>query len=51
VIALLMIAAITLRTWWAVGIGLVGSVGGASAIAPVVLTTVLSATTEPAEAR
>jgi hypothetical protein len=42
VIALLMIAAITLGTWWAVGIGLAGSIGGAVVVVAIVLKTVLA---------
>jgi hypothetical protein len=42
VIALFMIAAITLHTWWAVGIGLAGSIGGAAIVVAIVLKTVLS---------
>jgi hypothetical protein len=42
VIALLFIAAITLHTWWAVGIALVGAIGGAAVVVIVVLKTVLA---------
>jgi hypothetical protein len=42
VIALLFIAAITLHTWWAVGIALVGALGGAIVVVVVVLKTVLA---------
>jgi hypothetical protein len=42
VIALFLIAAITLHTWWAVGIGLMGSLGGAAIVIAVVLKTVMS---------
>ena len=42
VIALFMIAAITLHTWWAVGIGLAGSLGGAAAVVYIVMKTVLA---------
>jgi hypothetical protein len=42
VIALFFIAAITLQTWWAVGLALVGSVGGAVVVAVVVFKTVLA---------
>ena len=42
VIALFMIAAITLNTWWAVGIGLVGSIGGGIVVVAIVLKTVLA---------
>jgi hypothetical protein len=42
VIALLFIAAITLHTWWAVGIALVGAIGGAVVVVIVVLKTVLA---------
>jgi hypothetical protein len=42
VIALCFIAAITLHTWWAVGIALAGAIGGAVAVTVVVLTTVLA---------
>ena len=42
IIALFLIAAITLHTWWAVGIGLVGSIGGASVVIAIVLKTVMS---------
>jgi len=42
VIALFLIAAITLHTWWAVGIGLMGSLGGAAVVIAIVLKTVLS---------
>jgi hypothetical protein len=43
VIALSMIAAITLGTWWAVGIALAGAMGVAAVVIFVVLKTVLSA--------
>jgi hypothetical protein len=42
VVALLLIAAITLHTWWAVGIGLVGSIGGAMTVVAIVMKTVMS---------
>src|SRR3954470_4407553 len=42
VVALFLIAAITLHTWWAVGIGLVGSIGGAVVVIAIVLKTVMS---------
>jgi hypothetical protein len=42
VVALFLIAAITLDTWWAVGIGLIGSIGGATVVVAIVLKTVLS---------
>lgn len=42
VVALLMIAAITLQTWWAVGIALAGSLGGGLAVTIIVLKTVLA---------
>jgi hypothetical protein len=42
VIALFLIAAITLHTWWAVGIGLAGSIGGAAVVVAILLETVLS---------
>ena len=42
VVALIMIAAITLGTWWAVGIALAGSIGGTLVIVVVVLKTVLA---------
>jgi hypothetical protein len=42
VIALLLIAAITLHTWWAVGIGLMGSIGGGLVVIAIVLKTVMS---------
>jgi len=42
VIALFFIAAVTLHTWWAVGVALVGSLGGGVAVAVVVLKTVLA---------
>ena len=42
VIALFLIAAITMHTWWAVGIGLVGSIGGALAVIAIVMKTVMS---------
>jgi hypothetical protein len=42
VIALLLIAAITLHTWWAVGIGLMGSIGGGAVVIAIVLKTVMS---------
>jgi hypothetical protein len=42
VIALFMIAAITLHTWWAVGIGLAGSIGGGAVVVWIVLKTVLA---------
>ena len=41
-IALLLIAAITLETWWAVGIALLGSLGGAAVIVFIVMKTVLA---------
>jgi len=42
VIALLFIAAITLHSWWAVGIALVGALGGAAVVVFIVLKTVLA---------
>jgi len=42
IVALFLIAAITLHTWWAVGIGLMGSIGGTCVIIWIVLKTVLS---------
>jgi hypothetical protein len=42
VVALFLIAAITLHTWWAVGIGLVGSIGGAITVIAIVMKTVMS---------
>ena len=42
VVALFLIAAITLHTWWAVGIGLMGSIGGASVVIAIVMKTVMS---------
>ena len=42
VVALFLIAAITLHTWWAVAIGLVGSIGGALAVIAIVLKTVMA---------
>jgi hypothetical protein len=42
VVALLLIAAITLHTWWAVGIGLMGSIGGATVVIAIVMKTVMS---------
>jgi hypothetical protein len=42
VVALFMIAAITLGTWWAVGVALAGSIGGTLVIVVVVMKTVLS---------
>lgn len=42
VVALFLVAAITLHTWWAVGIGLVGSIGGAVAVIAIVMKTVMS---------
>ena len=42
VIALCFIAAITLQTWWAVGIALAGSLGGGVVVVIVVLKTVLA---------
>ena len=42
VIALFMVAAITLHTWWAVAIGLAGSIGGAAVVVWIVVKTVLS---------
>lgn len=41
VVALFFITAITLHTWWGVGIALVGSIGGGIAVVFVVLKTVL----------
>ena len=42
VVALLLIAAITLHTWWAVGIGLMGSIGGVVVVIAIVMKTVMS---------
>ena len=42
VVALFMISAIALHTWWAVGIALVGSIGGGAVVVAIVLKTVLS---------
>jgi hypothetical protein len=42
VIALFFIAAVTLHTWWAVGLALVGSLGAGVTVAVVVLKTVLA---------
>lgn len=42
VVALFLIAAILLQTWWAIGIGLVGSIGGAVAVILIVMKTVMS---------
>ena len=42
VIALFLIAAIALHTWWAVAIGLLGSIGGAAIVVAIVLKTVMS---------
>jgi hypothetical protein len=42
VVALFLIAAILLQTWWAVAIGLVGSIGGAVAIIAIFLKTVMA---------
>ena len=42
VIALLMISAIVLHTWWAVAIALAGSIGGGAVVVAIVLKTVLS---------
>jgi hypothetical protein len=42
VIALLLIAAITLGTWWSVAIGLAGSIGGAAVVVAIALKTVLA---------
>jgi len=42
VIALFFIAAITLQTWWAVGLALVGSIGGGIAVSIIVMKTVLA---------
>jgi hypothetical protein len=42
VVALFMISAIVLHTWWAVGIALVGSIGGGIVVVVIVLKTVLS---------
>jgi hypothetical protein len=42
VIALFLIAAITLHTWWAVGIGLLGSIGGVCVVIWIVVRTVMS---------
>ena len=42
IIALFLIGAITLHTWWAVAIGLVGSIGGALAVVVIVMKTVMS---------
>jgi hypothetical protein len=42
IIALFLIGAITLHTWWAVAIGLVGSIGGAMAVVVIVMKTVMS---------
>src|SRR5438270_8948823 len=46
IVALFLIGAITLHTWWAVGIGLIGSIGGAVAVIVIVMKTVMS---EPGE--
>lgn len=42
VIALFMIAAIVLQTWWAVALALVGSLGCAVAVVVIVMKTVMS---------
>jgi hypothetical protein len=42
VIALCFVGAITLHTWWAVGLALAGAVGGTVVVVIVVLKTVLS---------
>jgi len=42
VVALLFIAAITLHTWWAVGLALVGSLGVGVVVVAIVLKTVLA---------
>jgi uncharacterized integral membrane protein len=42
VIALFLIAAIALHTWWAVAIGLIGALGCALAVVVIVMKTVLS---------
>jgi hypothetical protein len=42
VVALLFIAAITLHTWWAVGLALVGSLGIGVVVVAIVLKTVLA---------
>ena len=42
VVALFMIAAITLHTWWSVVIGLGGSLGGTAVVVYIVMKTVLS---------
>jgi hypothetical protein len=42
VVALFMISAIALHTWWAVGIALAGSIGGGAVVVAIVLKTVLS---------
>ena len=42
VVALFLIAAITLHTWWAVGVGLLGSIGGACVVIAIILKTVMS---------
>ena len=42
IIALFLIGAITLHTWWAVAIGLLGSIGGALAVVVIVMKTVMS---------
>ncbi len=42
VVALLFIAAITLHTWWAVGLAFLGSLGIAAVVVAIVLKTVLA---------
>lgn len=42
VVALFLIAAILLQTWWAIGIGLIGSIGGAVAVIVIVMKTVMN---------
>ena len=42
VVALFFIAAITLHTWWAVGLALVGSLGVGVVVVAIVLKTVLA---------
>ena len=42
VVALVMIAAIMLETWWGVAIGLAGSIGGGSVVIAIIMRTVMA---------
>ena len=42
VVALFLIAAILLQTWWSIAIGLVGSIGGAVVVIAILMKTVMA---------